>query len=459
MSGPSSIDETHSLVRGHRPTMDVGHVDINTAEELAGDIAALLWQTIERQPTRMDLWLMLFDVCRVQGNRELFRRAAKDARNQKITNEAMDWGAVGALWSAFNSENEPLDIVEEAPAPAVAATVQAPRQQQRRLGDLALGAGNAPLARLAERYQEMRREPGFHDRLFAAIAPVLQRPSPLLRMPLATTGEQARVFLKREEARHTMPEFENAVMQAYIARQLQKGSLLCSNEFRQHSVAVAQVAAAQQMPCTIFVTRQDLKDDLALLTDLTSHGAHIEVTEEEDCRKAALQHWASVEETTHFIHSLGAGPHPYALLVNDFQSLLGRETLMQYRQRPDARQAIPTLVAATQSRADSIGFMLPFLRQTAVNLVLVEPVAGSSETAAREAWSGSYRERRREQAWIKGTGRVSYPEVSAAEGASAQLMLRASLPLAIALDDARATAHAMRIAPDLMGQDIIVLLG
>lgn len=457
MSGPSGIDETHSLVHGHRPTMEVGHVDINTAEELAGDIAALLWQTIERQPARIDLWLMLFDVCRVQGNRELFRRAVKDARNHTAVNEAMDWGAVGSLWSVFN-ENESMDAVERAPQPEVAVQ-EAPLPRQRRLGDMALGVGNLPLERLGERYQEMRREPRFHDRLLTAIAPVLKRPSPLFRLPLSTTGDQARVFLKREDTRHTTPEFENAVMQAYIARQLQKSELLCSNEFRQHSMAVAQVAAAQQMPCTIFVTRQDLKNDLALMADLTDRGARIEITEEDDCRRAALLHWAKVEETAHFIHSLGAGPHPYALLVNDFQSLLGRETLMQYRQQPGARQAIPALVAATQSRADSIGFMLPFLRQTAVSLALVEPVYVSSKKAEHEIWGGAYRERRREQAWIKGSGRVSYPDVSAAEGAKAQQLLREVLPLELTADDARAVAHAMRIAPELTGQDIIVLVG
>lgn len=463
MQAVSGIEETHSLVRGIRPTMEVEHVDIEAGSDLAGDIALLLQQTIQAQPARGDLWLMLFDVYRAQGNRDLFRRAARNARAQPVANQALDWSAVEGLWAAFN-EGEPLDQPPEpaaqAPEPAAAAEAPAAAPRKRRLGDMALGEAQAPLERLAARYRELRQEARFHERVFAAIAPVLQRPTPLVQLPLAVSGsEQARVLIKREDSRQTTPEFENAVVQASIAKLLHKSALLCSNEFKQHSLAVARVAEVQQMPCTVFLRRQDLRDDLSLLTELTQHGARIEVTDEDDARSAALRHWASVEQSTHFVHSLGAGPHPYALLANDFHALLGHETLMQYRQRPGARSLFPVLVAATQSRADSIGFILPFLRETSVELALIEPADEPAEERGLKAWSGAYRERRREHAWIKGSGRVKYPEVSAGEGVRVQQYLRSQLKAELALDDARAVAHAMQIAPTLSGRDIIVLVG
>lgn len=463
MQAAAGIEETHSLVRGIRPTMDVEHVDIHAANDLAGDIALLLQQTVQVQPTRGDLWLMLFDVYRAQGNRELFRMAARDARAQPAANQALDWSAVEGLWNAFN-EGEPLDHATEAvsPAPAPKAEPEAASEtpRKRRLGDLALGEAHEPLERLAARYRELRREPRFHERIFTSTAPVLQRPTPLVQLPLAAAnGEQARVLIKREDSRQTTPEFENAVVQASIARLLQKSALLCCNEFKQHSLAVARVAEVQQMPCTIFLRRQDLRDDLSLLVELNKHGARIEVTDEDDARKAALQHWASVEESTHFVHSLGAGPHPYALLANDFHALLGRETLMQYTQKPGSRPLFPMLVAATQSRADSIGFILPFLREASVELALIEPEGEVAEEREQKAWSGAYRERRREHAWIKSSGRVRYPEISAAEGVRVQQYLRAQLKAELALDDARAVAYAMQVAPTVNSRDIIVLVG
>lgn len=459
----AGIEETHALVRGIRPTMDVEHVDINVATDLAGDIALLLLQTVESQPARGDLWLMLFDVYRTQGNRVLFRRAASNARALPVANQAIDWGAVEGLWNAFN-EGEPLDQPPEATSPVPAEPAAGPEAavapRKRRLGDVALGTAHESLERLAARYRELRQEARFHERVFAAIAPVLQRPTPLVQLPLAVSdSEQARVLIKREDSRQTTPEFENAVVQASIAKLLQKSALLCSNEFKQHSLAVARVAEVQQMPCTIFLRRQDLRDDLSLLTELTRHGARIEVTDEEDARTAALRYWASVEKSTHFVHSLGAGPYPYALLANDFHALLGHETLMQYRQRPGIRPMFPVLVAATQSRADSIGFILPFLREASAELVLIEPDQEPMEDREQKAWSGAYRERRREHAWIKGSGRVKYPEVSAQEGTRVQQYLRSQLQAELALHDARAVAYAMQIAPTLGGRDIIVLVG
>ncbi len=464
MQAVSGIEETHTLVRGIRPTMDVEHVDIESGSDLAGDIALLLQQTIQVQPARGDIWLMLFDVYRAQGNRDLFRRAARNARAQPVANQALDWSAVEGLWTAFN-EGEALDQAtpeapHQVPAPAAEPETPTAAPRKRRLGDTALGEAHETLERLAAGYRELRREARFHERVFTAIAPVLQRPTPLVQLPLAVSdSEQARVLIKREDSRQTTPEFENAVVQASIAKLLQKSALLCSNEFKQHSLAVARVAEVQQMPCTIFLRRQDLRDDLSLLMELTQHGARIEVTDEDDARTAALRHWASVEESTHFVHSLGAGPHPYALLANDFHALLGHETLMQYRQRPGIRPMFPVLVAATQSRADSIGFILPFLREAAADLALIEPDHEPTEDREQKAWSGAYRERRREHAWIKGSGRVRYPEVSADEGARVQQYLRAQLKAELALDDARAVAYAMQLAPTLRGRDIIVLVG
>jgi len=484
------IGDTRTMLR-IGSGLEVGEVASADDTDVASDIAVLLTQTLRHQPHRVDLWMMRFEVYRAQGMKAQFAAAVYEALAARL-GPALDWHGVTRLWQEL-APDEPLptgmppapvpSATAPPPAPAPApATAPASRTDaaappsptlppsprppprppsppaapgRRRFSDFALQTAPRALDALTQSYRGLRARPDFYDKFLAAISPMLQRPSPLQRAEFLP-GVANRLFLKREDRREVTPAFENAVAQAWVAKALGKSELVVASEYEGHARAVAAVAARLHMPCTAYLSRADFTGQPRLVQELEQLGCSLQIAAEADARYAALRHWQSVPGC-HFAQSLGAGPHPYPAITSDFQSLLGRETEAQYRAL-GGTAAPAAVLAARDSRADALGFLLSYLSRPQVALYCLEAPA-SAGGEGRGPWSGTYRERRREHAWLRGSGRLHYVAIDDADAHRAQDELQEHEGIAIALDDARALAQAQALARSgEVAGDLLVLL-
>ncbi|HUP92896.1 MAG TPA: hypothetical protein VM074_11665 [Solimonas sp.] len=426
--------------------------------EGSSEIADLLTRTLAEEPGRLDLWLMRFEIFRSQGmKQEFIQRAAEAAASPQISRK-LDWTAVRRMWEALAPGESLPDAPEAVPAKPGPAEPAGPGQ--RRFSDLAGQLAKEPLAALAQAYGQLRSAPGFYRDFSRATMRALRRPTALTPCTLFAGAAAAgsAVFLKREDQRSVPPEFENAVAQAWIGSSLGRTALVSGNDIDTHSIALASVAATQSLPCTIFLAPDEFDQKESLVAQLLRSGVSLEAAEPgTDPRLAALKYWEKAADRVHLALSLGTGPAPYPVMVSDFQSLLGRETDAQYRALGRAGAA-RVCVASMHSRADAIGFILPYLPHAAFRLVIVEPedqaAAGPAHAASR-AWRGRTREHR----WLRATGRVQYVTLGDAPARALQARLAQGEEIEIGLEDARALAWAGTLAESAgSAADICVLV-
>jgi len=271
----------------------------------------------------------------------------------------------------------------------------------------------------------------------------------------------ARIFLKREDLRSVSPELENAAAQCYVATAMGRLTVITGNDVEAHALALAEVAPRFSLKCIVVVRPADLSAKPELVDALRKLGASVEVMGEgigTDPRAGAVRLWQKSMGYTHLVLSLGAGPSPYPAMVNSFQSLLGRETAAQLQaQSPAGRPQ--TWVAAVQSEADSIGFVLPLLSRQDVELVFAEPDPGGVASWRPSARLRAYNGAIREHAWLRGLGRIEHVAIPDAQAAAAQRQVEQLEQARISLEDARAVAlAALLIQRDKAPRDYVVLV-
>lgn len=413
----------------------------------AASVNALLVQLLERQPERVDLWQMRFDVCHAQQMVEGFAIAVCDARERSSVSAQLDWAAIERQWQAL-SPGQPL--------PRVRPGVIELRSHAERFHDCAPDVAGQALAVLGREYQALRQQPDFHARFLQALSRPLQRGTPLVPAAhlLKGCGSGVRLFLKREDRRRVAPEFENALAQAWVARALGKQSLVAANEHPAHALALAAVSARLRMPCTLFLSREDFLHQVDLVVQLQARGVDLQIVPEDDPRSAALSHWVARHRDAHLV-LLGAGPDPYPDIIGDFQSLLARETAEQYTALVSQPPPRRSLIAGMESRADALGFLLDPQPQLA--RVCVTPALPTPPQAGR--WSGAYRARRREHATLRASGQVTYLAVEDEAMCEAQAQLKAAEGIDLAAEEARPLALALHRARTATApQDFIVLI-
>lgn len=439
------------------------------------EILQLVTDSLAAQPERVDLWMMRFEVQKTLGlKREFADALVLGWRNPRLQRQ-LDWGAIRAMWNEL-APGEPAPDGIELPQPAAAAgppPVAAPAdpvaaaamaRRDRRFADIANRIASRELAVLAKAYATLLARPGFLEDFARKVAPLLKRPTPLyLAEGLGRVhgNPSVRFFLKREDLRAVTPEQENAAAQCYVGAMMGRLTAITANDVDEHAVAVAEVAPRFSLKCTVVVRPEDLSGKPELIDRLRQLGAVIEVMPEgtgTDPRTGAVRLWQKAMGHAHLVLSLGTGPNPYPAMANNFQSLLGRETDLQLRSVcPDGQAR--TLVAAVHSEADSIGFMLPQLSRTSMELMYAEPDPGGHAAWRPSARLRAYNGAMREHAWLRGLRRIEHVAIPDAQAQAARQQLLAIEKIKVGLEDARAVALAGLLSQrDRTPRDYVVLI-
>ncbi len=246
------------------------------------------------------------------------------------------------------------------------------------------------LADLEKLYRELSRDPEFVKEFDEDLAHYVGRPSPLYearRMSNEIGG--ARIFLKREDLNHTgAHKVNNTIGQALLAKHMGKQRVIAETGAGQHGVASATVAARLGLECHVFMGEEDIKRQALNVYRMKLLGATVvPVTSGsktlKDAMNEAMRDWVTNVDNTFYIIGTAAGPHPYPMLVRDFQSVIGREARRQSLQMtgrlPDA------LVACVGGGSNAIGLFHPFLADQSVEMYGVEAGGHGVETGEHAA--------------------------------------------------------------------------
>jgi tryptophan synthase beta chain len=351
-----------------------------------------------------------------------------------------------------------------------------------------------PLRALADAYDKLRRDPDFVRELDGDLRDYVGRPSPLYHAArLTKRWGGAQIWLKREDLNHTgAHKVNNTVGQALLAKHLGKTRIIAETGAGQHGVASATIAARLGLKCVVYMGAEDVERQSPNVFRMKLLGAEVVPVKSgtktlKDAMNEALRDWVTNVDDTFYVIGTVAGPHPYPMLVRDFQSVIGREVLAQSRDKfgrlPDV------LVACVGGGSNAIGLFHPFIDHAEVRMVGVEAGGRGVDTADHAAplsagQPGVLHGNRTyimadtngqilpthsisagldypgvgpEHAWLKDSGRVEYVAVTDDEALAAFHELTRTEGIIPALESAHAFAHAKKLAPQLGSERHIVI--
>lgn len=248
----------------------------------------------------------------------------------------------------------------------------------------------AALAELREAYEHYRNDPDFQAEFREELAHFVGRPSPVYharRWSERLGGAQ--IYLKREDLNHTgAHKVNNTVGQALLARRMGKRRIFAETGAGQHGVATATVAARYGMDCTVYMGAEDVarqKQNVyrmnllgAKVVPVTSGSATLK-----DAMNEALRAWVTHVDDTFYIIGTVAGPHPYPMMVRDFQSVIGQECRQQMPERAGRQPDV--IVACVGGGSNAAGIFYPYLDEAGVRLVGVEAAGDGIDTPRHAA--------------------------------------------------------------------------
>ena len=351
-----------------------------------------------------------------------------------------------------------------------------------------------PLADLAAAYTECKNDPAFQRELDNDFAHYVGRPSPLyLAERLTQTWDGAQIYLKREDLNHTgAHKINNTIGQALLAKRMGKSRIIAETGAGQHGVATATIAARLGLECVVYMGEEDIQRQAPNVYRMRLLGAEVvPVTSGsrtlKDALNEALRDWVTNVDNTFYIIGTVAGPHPYPLLVRDFQTVIGREAReqikLQFGHLPTA------LVACVGGGSNAIGLFHPFLEDSQVKIIGVEAAGDGIESGKHSAplSAGSpgvlhgnrtylmedshgqiiethsisagldYPGVGPEHAWLKDVGRVEYVSVTDQEALAAFHTLTLTEGIIPALESSHAMAYAEKLAKTMSPSEAIIV--
>ena len=253
-----------------------------------------------------------------------------------------------------------------------------------------------PLKELREAYNQASKDSSFLEELKNLQEDYCGRPTPLYRSNRweKRLGE-AKVYLKREDLLHTgAHKINNTLGQILLAKRLGKKRIIAETGAGQHGVATSSICAKFGMECVIYMGAKDMERQKMNVDRMRLLGAKVcEVTAGQKTLKEAvsesLRDWSESAETTHYVLGSALGPHPFPLMVRNFQSVIGEETRSQILEKEGR---LPDLmIACVGGGSNSLGFFTPFLKDASVKMIGVE-AGGKGESLGEHAarfFSGS----------------------------------------------------------------------
>ena len=350
------------------------------------------------------------------------------------------------------------------------------------------------LAELLEAYAQARKDPAFEAEFRYELKHYVGRPSPIYHAKRLTERcGGAQIYIKREDLNHTgAHKINNTIGQALLARRMGKRRVIAETGAGMHGVATATVAARYGMECVVYMGTEDVRRQAQNVYRMKLLGAAVVPVESgsrtlKDALNEAMRDWVTNVESTFYIIGTVAGPHPYPMMVRDFQSVIGEECLVQMPElcgrQPDA------VIACVGGGSNAMGIFYPYISNTNVKLIGVE-AAGEGLSTGRHAASlcagkpgvlhgnrtyllqdanGQITETHSisagldypgvgpEHAWLKDSGRAQYVAVTDADALAAFQELCRREGIIPALESAHAVAHAMKMAAG-MAKDAILLV-
>lgn len=249
----------------------------------------------------------------------------------------------------------------------------------------------AALDQLEEEYYKAKADPEFQQQLDLLLRDFVGRSSPLyFAKRLSEKCGGAQIWFKREDLNHTGAHKINSTLgQALLTMRMGKTRVIAETGAGQHGVATATACAHFGLPCIVYMGEEDVRRQSPNVQSMRMMGAEIRpvTTGSRTLRDAvneAMRDWMSSVEDTHYILGSVVGPHPFPMIVRDYQSVIGRETIEQSQERfgrlPDV------VVACVGGGSNAAGMFYPFVAETDVPLIGVE-AGGIDDTAGRHASS------------------------------------------------------------------------
>jgi tryptophan synthase beta chain len=243
---------------------------------------------------------------------------------------------------------------------------------------------------LEQEYRKAKSDPEFRREFDWLLEHYVGRPSPLYFAERLTQHfGGAKIYFKRDELNHTgAHKINNCIGQVLLARRMKKTRIIAETGAGQHGVATATVCARYGLPCVVFMGETDVERQKPNVFRMRLLGAEIVPVSSgtgtlKDAMNEALRDWVTNVATTFYVIGTAAGPHPYPMLVRDFQSIIGREAKAQILKAegrlPDA------LVACIGGGSNAIGLFHPFLEDEGVRMIGVEAGGHGVETGMHAA--------------------------------------------------------------------------
>ena len=351
-----------------------------------------------------------------------------------------------------------------------------------------------PIAELEREYFRVRADPAFRQELDALLRHYVGRPTPLYEASrLARAKGHARIFLKREDLTHTgAHKINNALGQALLAARMAKKRVVAETGAGQHGVATATACALLGLDCEVYMGAEDMERQAPNVLRMELLGATVRRVDAgsrtlKDAINEAMRDWVTNVEDTYYLLGSVLGPHPYPLMVREFQSVIGREARAQILAQAGR---LPTaVVACVGGGSNAIGIFDAFVNDGDVRLIGVEAgghgitpgrhaarfaggsagilqgtrtyvlqdAAGNIETTHSISAGLDYAAVGPEHAWLRDLGRTEYTWIddrAALDGFTDLARLEGILP---ALESSHAIAHAERLVADLGPDDIILV--
>ncbi len=355
----------------------------------------------------------------------------------------------------------------------------------------------APLEELTAAYESACADESFQNELNTLLGDYAGRPTPLFfAQRLTELSGGARIYLKREDLLHTgAHKINNTLGQILLARRMGKRRIIAETGAGQHGVATATVCALFGLQCVVYMGAEDMKRQALNVFRMQLLGAEVREVDAgsrtlKDAINEALRDWVTNVEDSYYLLGSALGPHPYPLMVRDFQSVIGRETRGQILEKegrpPDC------LVACVGGGSNSIGMFHPFLNDEAVRMIGVEAGGFGSQLGQHAARFNADGEGRAgvlhgtmsyvlqdelgqiatthsisagldypsigpEHAYLHDQHRVEYTSVTDNEALKAFKTLSRLEGIIPALESAHAVAHAMKVAGEMTPEGILIV--
>ncbi len=351
-----------------------------------------------------------------------------------------------------------------------------------------------PLEALKKAYEHYQADPEFIATYHQELAEFVGRPSPVyFARRLTDIAGGARIYLKREDLNHTgAHKINNVIGQALLAKRMGKTRVIAETGAGQHGVATATIAARFGLECVVYMGAEDRRRQAPNVERMELLGAQVVSVESgsktlKDALNEAMRDWVTHVDNTFYIIGTVAGPHPYPMMVRDFQRVIGDECKVQMPKaigrQPDA------IVACIGGGSNAMGIFYPYLEEHAVRLIGVEAagsgIATGQHAASLSAGSPGILHGNRtyvlqdndgqilpthsisagldypgvgpEHVWLKETARADYVSVTDEQALKAFHVCCRMEGIIPALESSHALAYAMELAATMPAEQVILV--